>query len=70
MELTNPTLKPHQCRFVIAYGGAYACDYGGMHCVTGCTLDQGAEECPLFRLKLTQKPKKPKKKTKTKKTKR
>lgn len=67
MELTRPSLKPRQCRFVIAYGGCYACGYGGMHCVTGCALDQGADECSLFRLKLTQLPKKKKTKTKKKK---
>ena len=67
MELTNPTLEPRQCRYVIAYGEAVACGHGEYsHCITGCALDQGEDECSLFRLKLTQKPKK--KKTRTKKT--
>lgn len=67
MELTSPRLKPRQCRFVIAYGGAYACGHGiAQHCITSCALDQGEEECSLFRLKLTQQPKKNKTRTKKK----
>lgn len=65
MELTQLILKPRQCRFVITYGEAFACGHGvAQHCITGCALDQGADECSLFRLRLTQKPKKKTKKKK------